>query len=68
MSESAFEEFRSLVLSDESLQEELREIIDRKTFISHAVELGARNGYEFTSTDVEHAINAARREWIEHLI
>ena len=68
MPESRFEEFRRLVLDDVTLQKELRDVTDRLAFIAQVVELGEKNEYEFTSTEVEEAMNAARRDWIERMI
>ena len=68
MPEGKFEEFRRLVLDDTSLQKELRDVTERVEFIARVVELGARNGYDFVQADVEEAMIAARREWIERMI
>jgi hypothetical protein len=61
MSENKFEEFRQLVLLEESLQKELRGLTDRKEFVNRMVELGAAHGYQFTAQDVEEALRGAHR-------
>ena len=68
MVESSFEEFRHLVLSDESLQRQLRDETDRLRFVARVVELGASSGFEFTPADVEQAMNTARRDWLQRMI
>ena len=68
MPESRFEEFRRLVLDNASLQKDLFDVTDRLAFIARVVELGEQNEYEFTSAEVEEAMNAARRDWIERMI
>ena len=68
MAELSFEEFRWLVLSDDSLQEKLRDETDRLQFVARVVELGTINGFEFTPADVEEAMNAARRDWLQRMI
>jgi hypothetical protein len=68
MPKSKFEEFRQLVLAEESLQEELRAITDRKVFIDRLIELGIESDCEFTSDDVEEAMRISRRVWTEREI
>lgn len=68
MPKNKFEEFRQLVLAEESLQEELRAITDRKVFIDRLIELGIENDCEFTSDDVEEAMRISRRIWTEREI
>ena len=65
MQSSGFEEFQQFVLADESLQESLRDITERKEFITKVVELGAKYGYAFTSNEVEEAMRINRRNWTE---
>ena len=68
MSLENFERFRELVLRDLSLQERLREITERAVFIQRVVELGAECGCEITREDVEEAMLANRRAWLERWI
>ena len=60
-----FENFRQLVLADESLQRHLRDLSDLQEFVSTVVELGSQNRYIFTAGDVEEAIRSGRRILIE---
>jgi hypothetical protein len=68
MSQEDFERFREIVLRDLSLQEQLREIVERPVFIQKVVELGANRGFEITPADVEEAMRRNRRAWIERWI
>ncbi|HEX9960431.1 MAG TPA: Nif11-like leader peptide family natural product precursor, partial [Pyrinomonadaceae bacterium] len=68
MSEENFERFRQIVLRDLSLQERLREIVERPAFVQKIVELGAEFGCEITTGDVEEAMRRNRRAWIERWI
>jgi len=65
MRSSRFEEFQQFVLADESLQESLRDITERKEFVTRVVELGTKYGYAFTSNEVEEAMRINRRSWTE---
>jgi hypothetical protein len=67
-SESTFEDFRQLVLSDDSLQQGLRVLTDKHAFIERVIELGLRHGHVFSRDDVEAAMLAGRRSWIEHTL
>jgi hypothetical protein len=62
------ERFRLLVLGDESLQEELRALTDQKEFIERVVRLGEVWGCRFTAAEVEEALWAARRSWLERWV
>ena len=61
MTANTFEEFRQLVLMEESLQKELRELTDRRDFVARTVELGRSRGYQFSAADVEEALRGADR-------
>ena len=61
-----FERFRKLVLANEVLQLGLRELRDKESFVQAVVELGSHHGFEFSRDDVEDAMRAGRRAWIEH--
>ena len=60
----SFEQFREKVLDDISLQRELRDVPDREALIALLIERGLRHGFTFRVSDVEAAMDAARREWI----
>jgi hypothetical protein len=65
---SEFDRFRRFVLRDPSLQEKLLETTDRTEFTSLALRLGEQLGTRFTAGDVDAALQAARRAWIERWI
>jgi hypothetical protein len=65
---SNFEEFRRLVLREKDLQTELRDVDDRERFTAAVVDLGRDRGFLFSPDDVEAALNAGRRAWIERWI
>jgi len=65
MSAEAFEQFRTRVLADVSLQENLRYIEDKDEFIVRVVELGEREGYVFSQEDVQNATRENQQAWIE---
>lgn len=67
-SESGFEPFRTLVLAEPALQDQLISLTDRQAFISRAVELGGERGFNFLPSDVEAAILATRRAQMERWI
>ena len=62
---NGFEEFREIVLNDESLQRQLRGLMDMDEFISRVVELGRVHGFSFTAYDVGDAVRASQRSWLE---
>ncbi len=63
-----FDQFRTLVLHDLALQEELRAIADAACFIERAVQLGTERGCFFGAADVEEALRTACRAWLERWI
>jgi len=65
MSAESLERFRRLVLEDVSLQEALRETPDVGTFVSLTVRLGEERGCSFNADDLEAALRASRRAWVE---
>jgi hypothetical protein len=60
-----FEEFRSMVLGDESLQAQVRDITERSDFIAKVIELGEGHGCRFTAEDVAEAMRHSRTTGIE---
>jgi hypothetical protein len=64
MPREAFEQFRIAVLSDQSLQAELRDIGSKAEFIASVVETGARLGFRFDDADVKEALRAGHEEWL----
>lgn len=68
MSQESFEQFRQLVLQDPALQKPLREAPDRETFTRLLLQSGAERGYGFTDEDVENALRAGQRAWLERWV
>ncbi len=68
MAEENLEQFRQLVLRDSAVQQQLRATPDRTAFIELMVSLGRESGYGFTAQEVDEALHASRREWLEHLL
>ena len=63
-----FERFREIVLTDPVLQHRLRTTADRESFVRLAVTVGREIGYQFSTADVENAMEQARREWYKKWI
>jgi len=63
-----FASFRRHVLAEPELQKQLSEIHRVEAFILRTVELGRERGFQFVAGDVEAAILAARRSWMERWI
>jgi response regulator of citrate/malate metabolism len=68
VSQDNLEQFREAVLEDAALQETLRDVRDRKTFVALVMSLGVERGYDFTAEEVEEALRASRRAWLERWI
>lgn len=68
MSLENFHRFRELVLTDQDVQKQIRDIDDREEFISRVVELAKSNGFEFDSQTVADEMMCGKREWIERWI
>ncbi len=66
--DGGFDAFRQLVLRDARLQAELCEFDDPESFTRAVVRLGMARGYRFAAADVEDALRAARRSWLERRI
>jgi hypothetical protein len=60
-----FDQFREMVLQDLSLQTALASTTDRAAFNALVERLGQERSFEFNASDVEDALRAARRSWIE---
>ncbi|MCX6982623.1 MAG: Nif11-like leader peptide family natural product precursor [Verrucomicrobia bacterium] len=63
-----FAEFRQMVLADPALQGQLAGLAGHAAFVTRTVELGRDRGFAFHPADVEAALQAARRAWIERWI
>ena len=68
MSQESFEQFRQLVFQDRALQKLLWETTDIESFKALVVRLGAESGHSFTAEDLEEALRANRRAWLERWI
>lgn len=69
MSREGFQQFRTAVLAEPSLQARLRSHpAGGDDFIGRVVELGAEQGFTFTRDDVGDALGDARREWMERWV
>jgi hypothetical protein len=68
MPEEQLEQFRRAVLDSPALQSRLRETPDRQGFVALMLRLGEECGYDFTAAEVEVALRAALREWLERWI
>jgi hypothetical protein len=64
----SFEQFREIVLQDLALQERLRATTDHGSFVDLVVRVGEEQGCRFTPEDVEEAMRANRRAWLERWI
>ena len=67
-SPAELERFRQAVFRDLNLQQRLRATTDRESFGRLVVSVGREGGYRFTLPDVEQALQAGRRTWIERWI
>ncbi len=68
MSENSLEQFRRLVLQDETLQKQLRETAGRQEFIALMLRLGAERGHGFTAEEIEEALRVSWRAWLERWV
>lgn len=68
MSQTSLEQFCERVLENQSLQEQLRGITDKTTFLTSVVQLGAEQGFSFTIDEVNIAIRGNMQAWIERFI
>jgi hypothetical protein len=68
MPENGLEQFRQFALQDEALQKRLRETDGRQEFVALMLRLGAERGYRFTAEEVEEALSASWRAWIERWV
>jgi hypothetical protein len=61
-------DFQQQVLHDTALQEPLCAITDRAAFVDAVVQSGRARGYAFTVEEVEAAMRANQRSWLERWI
>ncbi|HKA21360.1 MAG TPA: aspartyl/asparaginyl beta-hydroxylase domain-containing protein [Blastocatellia bacterium] len=67
-STDAFDRFCNLVLQDLTLQEQLKDVMDKELFFEMVVRLGNERGYHFSVNEVRAAFKARRRAWIQRWI
>jgi len=60
-----FQAVRLLVLSDVSLQQELRQARDQESLFRMVLALGHEHGYEISEQDLEEAVRMHTRAWLE---
>jgi hypothetical protein len=60
-----FQAIRRLVLSDVSLQHELRQAPDQESLFRMVIALGHDRGYEISEQDLEEAARVHTRAWLE---
>jgi hypothetical protein len=65
MAQADLEKFRRLVLADAELQAQLWQTREREAFINLVVRLGAAHDCHFTPAEVQAALDAGRRAWLE---
>jgi hypothetical protein len=66
--QAAFKRFRDMVFADTRLQGRLLAKEDRGEFMTESVEAGKELGFNFTEDEVDSAMKAGRRTWIEQWI
>ena len=64
-SPEALDRFCNLVFEDFALQGRLRQVIDRELFVDLVVRLGEEHALTFNAKDVDEALRANRRAWLE---
>ena len=67
-SPDALQRFCNAVLEDVTLQERLRQAIDKQLFIDLVVRAGEEHGFRFNAQDVSDALREKRRLWIERWV
>ena len=67
-SPEALQRFCRAVFEDLTLQERLRQVIDRQLFIDLAVRVGEEHGFNFNAQDVDDALRENRRVWLERWV
>lgn len=65
---NAFVRFRDRVFGDATLASALMDCQDLSSLSERSVELGRELGYSFDASDVESAMRAGRRSWVEQWI
>jgi hypothetical protein len=60
-----FKAIRKLVLSDVSLQQELRQAPDQESLFRMVLALGHGRGFEISEHDLEEAVRVHTRAWLE---
>jgi len=64
----AFQAFLVMVLSDNTLRDELMKAPDLPALVARARELGRERGFDLSEEELQAAVNANRRSWMERWI
>lgn len=65
---TGLDQFRQLVLREPSLQARLREPMELSRFVDLMLQEGKERGFDFTAEEVQQALSASRRTWLERWI
>ena len=65
MVSAAIVELRRAVHSDQGLERRVQDAPDLETWVALVLEVAAERGLAVSRTEVEDAMNAARRAWLE---
>jgi len=65
---ASLDQFRQLVLREPSLQARLREPLELSRFLDLMLQEGKERGFDFTAEEVQQALSASRRAWLERWI
>jgi hypothetical protein len=68
MAREDFEQFKQIVLQDFALREKLRGFSERDELIAKVIEIGEEYGFLIMREDVDEALRANSRLWIERWI
>ncbi|HEX9994319.1 MAG TPA: Nif11 family protein [Acidimicrobiales bacterium] len=68
MGGDGLERLTAAVLADPALQQRLLAVPERPAFVAEVVAVAAERGLDVTPADVEAALVAARRAWLERWV
>lgn len=67
MTTNNLEQFYQIVLQDSIVQEQLKSLTDRESFSQMVIQLGAKNGFNFTTAEVDEQLNAGKNVGMREL-
>lgn len=67
MSEANLQQFLTKVVNDSALQDQLKDVTDKGAFAETAVQLGRRNGFDFSAADVDAVLFRSKQNPLEQL-